>query len=400
MSTETDTTIEAPPGAGLTNMASELEKLLTPIAAGAEAATKTAEKTDAKPGDKGAEAAKGTVATENKDTTATAEKATADAKLLELEDAKGLSPKATEKFNALKTSRDTERTAKTKLEEQLRTLQTELESQKKLVPAQSDELDQIKRERDELSKIVQLQAVERHPRFKAYFENKISEATAAAKAAAGPQFAERVVEIVKMTDGTAKDEAVEALLSELPPYRATQVGTALYEFQKIHQERQGEIAKASENFTKLEQQTALQQKEQQQKVEATRNGFLEAARKAAAGLDGFKTIEGNPEHNAKVNGRLQFIDDFMHLRLNEKVVPMIPVLFGQALHLMDSILPARDARIAALEKQIADLSKATPGANSGDAGGAKGGGAEGGPKTDDFKATFKHYMGQLGGGGQ
>lgn len=374
-------TMEAP--SGLASMAGELEKLMavTSVAPTPPAdETKQAPKTEAKTAD-----------AEQKDAKASPVDKNADAGL---EDTTGFSPKASEKFNALKASRDTERTERAKLAEELKQLRQQLELSKKAAPAESEEMAAIRREHEELSQIVKVSKVEQHPRFKAYFEAKFAAAGAAAQAAAGAQNAPRVAEIIRMPEGQEKEDAVEALLSELPAYRANQLGAAFYEFQKIQQERSAEIAKASESLAALEAKSALQAKEQQAAMQTKQATFRKAAHDAAANLDGFKTIEGNDAHNAKVQTRKGFIDDFMNLKLDEKTVPMIPVLVGQALHLMESVLPAKNAEIEKLQKQVAQLTKATPGAASGD--GGKGKAAGGATGEEGFADVFKRHMQSLG----
>lgn len=386
----------APDNTGLVSMAANFDALLKdvmtpkPEEAAPEAKAPEVETAPEKPAEKAGDKTPEQLKAEAD--TAAKLKADTDAKAkeIEMEKTDGFSPKASEKFTALKASRDRERTEKSELQKQVDALRVENETLKK-TPASttsSAELEQMRRERDQLNEIVKVHAIQSHPKFKEYFDRRTGEAINVAKQIVGGELAPQVEAALKLADPAERDEALQTVMDELPTVRATRLGAALAELDKIGAERAQAIADAGKNAESLAAGEFAETQKREKLVEAQRTQAIDVATKAAANFDAFKPIEGNEKHNAEVAGRKQFITEFMHGQVKPELIPLIPVMVGEYLHYKTSVLPAKDAHIAKLEKQLKELQGAAP--TPGDGGQAQPAAAGGEPKG--FIQAFKEGM--------
>lgn len=278
---------------------------------------------------------------------------------LTLELPRSASVKANENFSKVKEVAKTERTRAEKAEKALKDAQVQIEGLKKNGNAPAD-YEQIKKEREELDNIVRVSAVERHPKFKAYFDGKVASATALAVDIAGADNKVAVEAALKMHDGPAKDAAIDEILSVLPQYKAVQLGAALAQFPAIQRERDSELAKARESYDKLETERTGQTAAQTKAREEATTKYIAEAEAAAAEFDGFKEIEGDAEHNTQVASRKQFIRDLATNKVSPEIAKMVPVMVGEYLHLKNSVMPKLAAQLEAFQKQLKELQGATP----------------------------------------
>lgn len=371
MSTETAPTPEQQQQqsekSGIVNMAASFDALLKDVIT-----QKPAEAATDKPADKPAETKppedKGAEHAADKPAEAAPEagqaKADAEAKVreTELENPAGLSPKASEKFNALKASRDRHSGRADAAEAKLKERDAEITALKQQAPtaANTAELEQVRRERDELSQIVKVHAIQSHPKFKQYFDKRTGDAVVTAKQIVGADLAPQLEAALKLGDAGAREEALQNLMDEMPSVRSTRLGAALAQLDSINQEREQALTEAGANAERLQAEEFATGEKQKQTVEAQRRQAIDVAQKAAANFDGFKTKDGDEKHNAEVEGRKQFITEFLHGNVKPELIPLIPLMVGEYLYYKNSLMPAKDAELATLRKQVADMTGASP----------------------------------------
>lgn len=328
--------------------------------------------------------------------TKVADTAKADTKVVIDDAPDNLSEKGKENWKSLKAAKlDFENKFKGS-EEKLTKLLADFEELKKTATqpkADNGEVDSLRKQLEEYSTIVRQLNVENHPKFKAHFENRTNQALELAKAAVGPTQSEKAMAIMKMADGSEKDSALDMFIDELPRHRQSLFGAALAEFDKVKLERVSAIRQETDNYARTQAEMTAKQQEQQQVSVKQRDEILAKSKETALSMEGFKTIEGNEEHNKSVATRVKFIDDFFHGRVDPKLIPTIPALIGDYTDVMNRRMPALQSENTKLKEQLQAFQAGNP--NPGGGGGSKApedsGKLEAGP---DFVKNLVRMMGK------
>src|SRR6185436_674496 len=167
-----------------------------------------------------------------------------------------------EKEITLTKERDTTKNELAKIKE-------EIELLKKSGP--SPELDALRKERDELSDRLRVVAVEQHPKFKQYFENKTNEQLELAKEIVGNGKSDEIVSLLKQPDSQWRRQRIEELTVEMSPLQQSQLAGVMLNLSTINRERQGALAGAKETYEKMvkdqQDNAAKQATEQKSKLE-------------------------------------------------------------------------------------------------------------------------------------
>lgn len=213
--------------------------------------------------------------------------------------------------------------------------------------ATSAEIKAMKDERDRLDQILRETNLERHPKFKEYYDGHIGQAQQQIKAILGDDKGKAFSETLSLPPGEYRDSRLEELISELPMLKVGQVASLVTRISDLQAERSSELAKARENSDKIQGETAAQQAQRQKATEAMvlgaihdiqgteLKGVLEDTDAAAAKKI---AIEGTPDPR-----------DFVKMIARGMAYPKL--LKGWA---------ADKAKISELEKTIAGLQAATP----------------------------------------
>lgn len=213
--------------------------------------------------------------------------------------------------------------------------------------ATSAEIKAMKDERDLLDQILRETNLERHPKFKEYYDGHIGQAQQQIKAILGDEKGKAFSETLSLPPGEYRDSRLEELISELPMLKVGQVASLVTRISDLQAERSSELAKARENADKIQGETAAQQAQRQKATEAMvlgaihdiqsseLKGVLEESDAAAAKKI---AIEGTPDPR-----------DFVKMIARGMAYPKL--LKGWA---------ADKAKISELEKTIAGLQAATP----------------------------------------
>lgn len=224
--------------------------------------------------------------------------------------------------------------------------------------APNGEFDKIKAERDQLAKHLQLVAIERDPSFNKEFDTASSAVLTAAKAAAGKSAAD-VEKILKMAPSEARDEAIEKLMQDVPPYKQTQIGYALAEMDKLRNLKDARIRESVENWEKLQSQN-IQQRTQQQQAE--HGEMVKVLDKTIAewsdkekGLPVLQKRDGDDAWNSQIDESVQLAKDIFGGELDVDSLARAslwaataPLLLRDNATLLEQ-LKAKDAELAQLK---------------------------------------------------
>ena len=152
--------------------------------------------------------------------------------------------------------------------------------------------------------------IENHPKFKAFYDNKINTQIDMAKRIVGKENEERVVAILNLADGDYRNQQIEEFSSGLSTTAAARLGAVLNSMDEIRTDRKTQIDAAKADFSKMQEQEnsrkETESKTRMQQAEKLFNDSIKAFNDDKNGLDMFKPIDGNEEHNKGVNARIEY----------------------------------------------------------------------------------------------
>ena len=162
------------------------------------------------------------------------------------------------------------------------------------------ELEQIQKERDELSEQLKLTAIERHPEFRRKFEQRASKLIATAKDMVGVGLDEKIVQVMFMAEGDARTEEMDNVFAELPVSKQARLANVIQEMDSLQEERAEALNSANATYE------ALEETDRQ-----TRAGFVDANQKLfdevavrAPNLEFYRTKDDDEDWNNGVRDRL------------------------------------------------------------------------------------------------
>jgi hypothetical protein len=246
--------------------------------------------------------------------------------------------------------------------EKFRAQVAEMEAKLKSAPASSDtellkkDLEALKRERDEYSEQLRMLDVERHPKFRAYYDAQVTAQVEKAKQIVGPERAGEIAEILALPESAWKAQRVNDLIADLTPYQQTRLGATLDKLADISLERDGEIRKARENFAKIEAEKAAAAK-------AAEENTVRAFDKTVETLDDtwvmYKPREGDAEWNNGVKERMEFARAIYRGELEPQDLAK-QALLAASVPTMLKAFEAQVQRAKALEDELKELRAASP----------------------------------------
>lgn len=250
---------------------------------------------------------------------------------------------------------------------ELETVRKEIETLRKSGP--SPELDGLKRERDELSEKLRLVAVEKHPKFQTYFDNKVNAQLDLAKHIVGEDKADRIVKALKLPDGQYKDSQLEEIMGELGTVSQTRIGGVINSLAQINQERDTEIANAKTNYEKLTAEEAAKAerntKAQREQAEKTFSDTVALAQDPKDGLAIFQKKDGDEKWNTEVQQRVDLAKNLMFGSLKQDQVARA-ALYAVGFPSVLKWATEMGDENKKLQAQVKELSSASPRVSGGD----------------------------------
>lgn len=241
----------------------------------------------------------------------------------------------------------------TKASDELTALRKKLEEPRAPDPS----LDLLKKERDELSERLRISAIERHPKFEAYFGNRVKQQIELAKTLVGPDNAEAVAKILTLPDSEYKSSRLEDIMGNFTPLQQAQFGGVLNSLAAIEIERQGEISKAREHYDQMQ---ASEKTAREQQVATLKSSFENAALEAQKTNPVFQKREGDNAWNTSVEKRLE---QAKMLFTGEGARPEQVIKACLDAAALPAVLEGYQAILSEneqLKAQVASLSKASP----------------------------------------
>ncbi len=261
-------------------------------------------------------------------------------------------PRTSADWKKFKEARETE---KKEYQAKLDTYEKQL-AELKTKPAAPADYEQVKKQAEDYSKVIQQISVENHPQFKAYYENATNNQIELAKQIVGADNAAQVTDIFSMPDGKAKDAQIDEVFSNLTPSQQARLGGVINQLTAIQQERAREIAKSKDTFAALQKQKQAEVETQQQNF---KNQFEKTAKVMQSESPMFQKREGDEAWNTEVEQRLKAANDLLFSNLPpEKIMKAafdaaaLPTALKQNLALLE--------KVSSLEEQVKKLSAASP----------------------------------------
>lgn len=225
------------------------------------------------------------------------------------------------------------------------------------------EKETLVKEREDLLGRLQASAIERDPRFQAYFNGREKFFVEQAKKLGGEQ-GPKLSAVLAMPDSDARSRALDEIMVELPISAQSRVGSLVNDIDRLRSEKDTELAKASETFT------AMQQKQQNEhrEFQARANNLMEETIKSwsdpAKGIPVFQKREGDEEWNKSVDLAIARSKHIYSGQMTIEEKARASLWAAAAPQLLNE-LRARDKRISELEKSQTELKAAQPGSGSG-----------------------------------
>jgi len=229
-------------------------------------------------------------------------------------------------------------------------------------------LEELEKEREDLSERLRVADVERHPKFQQYFDGKTKALTDAAKGIVGSDHAGKLERILKVADDEARTQMLDELMGELTPARAARLGAVVADLELLQQEKVAEISKAKERWGQLQQATEAEKAAHIRQREELADRLVGAATE----MEAFKAGEGaDAARVAEINTYKTFVKQALTGRLEGADEQFMPLMAVEGLHLKTKVLPTLQAKLADMEKRLAEYESAKPkppGSGGGDAG--------------------------------
>ena len=260
--------------------------------------------------------------------------------------------RAAKDFKLLKQQRDT---AKTELEK----LRDEVEQLRATAPA--DDLDALRKERDELSSRLKAASIERHPEFEQHYTKQLQAVIDRAKGVSS-EHAEKIEQLMKMDATAYRDQQMEEVFSELSAVKQSTLGALIARADEVRTERAGQLANANDTY---EQMVATQQQQREQMMLSSKKVFDDVLAEARV-LEVFQQKDGDEEWNADVSVREELARNIFLGQSDERELARAS-LWAAAGERYRDLLISQIEHNSKLQKQIEDLQGATPAVSGGSA---------------------------------
>lgn len=221
----------------------------------------------------------------------------------------GMSPKAADRFRAIEAkahAAEMKAARVEKLEAELGVAQERLKN-----AVDSSQLDALKKQSDELSELLDKNAVAEHPRFKAKYDiplaKEISTASKLVSKEAGPE----VEALLSLPETAQRNRRLNEIAGELEEVERGKFIKAIDNADRLSSERSGEIANWKINKTRLaevtEQDKAQAAQHQKATIDKAIASVIPRFTDEEKGVELFRKADGNDEWNKTVDARIDTV---------------------------------------------------------------------------------------------
>lgn len=156
-------------------------------------------------------------------------------------------------------------------------------------------------ERDTLSQQLKVASLERHPEFQQKFEKRIQQIVASTKSTVGEEYAERMGELIQMSDSAYRNQALEEIMSELTQTQQARMGALLTRMDEVRSDRDTALKDADATYAQMMEQRSAEQVAAQERDDKI---FNQVSGRFQEAYEVFQPREGDEGWNNEVNDRL------------------------------------------------------------------------------------------------
>lgn len=284
------------------------------------------------------------------------------------EQTKGMTPKAAERFKKIEArAYEAEQKAK-KFEVELSAKEEALKkklAEVEVKPADTSEVDRLRKQVDELDALIIKNAMQEHPGFKAKYDSVIEKEIAAISKLVPAEHAEEVAQLAQLPDSKKRTERFNEIAETMEGLTKTKFLSGIVAVDKVAAARAEELTNWKDRKVHLEadeirkrevDQAALQNI---QKVAWTKG--MENVMSPEGGLEVFRKTEGNDDWNAKVDARAEAVQKLL-VDINKMPPEKFVELAARSVAVEDyrNLFLAQRMLNQKLTAQIEELSKAGP----------------------------------------
>ncbi len=238
---------------------------------------------------------------------------------------------------------------------------TETKSKITTTPKDSPEFQSLSKERDELSERLRVLEVTQHPKFVAYFKNKVDAQIGMAKSIVGAENAEKIEKLLLAPDSEWKRNELLSVMLDFDTIQQAQFGGVLNAMAEIERERAGEVAKSKESFELLQSQRTEKEKARQQGLEKLYTDIVGKAMDPKDGNPVYQKRANDEAWNKAVDERMGVVKELLVKGEPAKVIQAVldAVAFPEVLKENLSLR----GELAKAQEQVKKLTAANPGLN-------------------------------------
>lgn len=191
-------------------------------------------------------------------------------------------------------------------EQKIKELESKLTAAPQAVP--NDEVERLRKERDEFSARLERTALEQHPVFQAKFVAGREQIVNDAKAIIGAgEVGDRVASLLALPDSPFRNQQIDAAMGDMTELQKATLSSAVLQLRRIDTERSQVLAN---HKPVLQQLQAQEQDRRAQAKEIAKKQFESAVKEAQeSGHEFFRTVEGNNDWNQQVGQTVKLAQD-------------------------------------------------------------------------------------------
>lgn len=169
----------------------------------------------------------------------------------------------------------------------------------------TEEFDRLKAEHEELSELVSVSNLERHPKFKKQFVEPINSQIERAATYVPEESRQELTRILKMAATPKRADALDELTSDLPASRQAYIQSAVNRIDEIAHERDAQIENSKNSYQQMiAEEQAGTEAEQAKRNKALEGSFSAMLKQAQDNIPIYQSREGDDEWNAGVQERV------------------------------------------------------------------------------------------------
>lgn len=221
----------------------------------------------------------------------------------------GMSPKAADRFRAIeaKAHAAEQKAARAeKLEAELGVAQERLKN-----AVDASQLEAVKKHSEELSELLDKNALTEHPRFKAKFDIPLAKEIATAAKLAPKEAASEVEALLALSETAQRNRRLNEIAGELDNVEQKKFLNAIDAADRLSSERAGEVANWKVNKLRLaelsEQEKTQAEQHQKATIEKAIKSVLPRFTDEEKGVELFRKADGQDEWNKTVDARIDTV---------------------------------------------------------------------------------------------